>query len=237
VSTSGKFLFAVGSRSSRIVDFALNRQSGSTLRNVAFSTAVTGSDPVALAVGTGGRHAYVANFRSGTVSQFSVGPLGRIRLRHTVAAGFGPTDIILSPNDEFAYVTDEMTGTITTFKVHRSGRLARMTPTVSTGPSPLALTAAGRYVYAVNYLGASVSEYLVQADGVLRPASSSLLPTLMAPSALVPYRGLLYVASSLDNSIVAYRIGGTGLLGPTNLRAKLAAFGPSSLVIDPDPPN
>ena len=96
-----------------------------------------------------GRHAFVANFGSGTISSYRVGSAGQIRLIEGRAAFLGadsqPVDLALSANNRYLYLLLRGTGGVASFEIESGGELDPMG--IVTGGLPVADGASGLAVY------------------------------------------------------------------------------------------
>lgn len=95
-----------------------------------------------------GRHAFTANFGSGTISSYRIGSAGKVRLTRGKAAFLGklsqPVDLALTANSEYLYLLLRGTGGVASFKVN-DGRLRPLG--VVTGGLPVADGASGLAVF------------------------------------------------------------------------------------------
>jgi DNA-binding beta-propeller fold protein YncE len=109
------------------------------------ATVATGHYPDGVAVSPDGRSVYVANSYSGegvdgTVSQYNVGPGGKLSPKSpaTVPAGKGPRGIATSSDGRSVYVTNADGNDLSQYNVGAGGRLfPKSTARVATGPSPV----------------------------------------------------------------------------------------------------
>jgi len=96
-----------------------------------------------------GRHAFVANFGSGTISSYRVGSAGQIRLIEGRAAFLGadsqPVDLALSADNRYLYLLLRGTGGVASFEIESGGELDPMG--IVTGGLPVADGASGLAVY------------------------------------------------------------------------------------------
>ena len=73
-----------------------------------------------------GRHAYVTNTASGTISSYAVQKSGKLTLAQPVAAtsGAGPIDAAIAGSGRHLFVLNSVSQSITSFSVGRDGSLA-----------------------------------------------------------------------------------------------------------------
>lgn len=92
-----------------------------------------------------GRYAYTSNFGSGTISGYSLGPSGELRLLDGKAAFTGaksqPVDLALSADSRFLYLLAAGLGGVAAFRVNDDGSLAPLGTPV--GGLPVANGASG----------------------------------------------------------------------------------------------
>jgi 6-phosphogluconolactonase len=148
--------------------------------------------------------------------------------------GAGPRHIDFHPRKPFAYVINELDSTITTYRQDpASGALTPLqtlpsTPSDFTGYSTGAeiwVDGGGRNVYVSNRGHDSIGVFGI--DG----AKGTLTPRQWVPTkgsvprffAFDPAARFVYVANQGGDSIIAYKVGRSGLLAPTRLRTKVGS--------------
>ncbi len=96
-----------------------------------------------------GRHVFTANFGSGTISSYSYGSSGRLRLDNGRAASLGavshPVDLALSNDSHYLYLLLRGTGGVAAFDVEANGGLRPLGTTV--GGLPVSDGASGLVAY------------------------------------------------------------------------------------------
>lgn len=96
-----------------------------------------------------GRHVFGANFGSGTISSYSLGSTGKLRLIDGNAASLGllsqPVDLALSEDSRFLYLLLRGTGGVASFRIEQDGSLESLG--VVTGGLPVADGASGLAAY------------------------------------------------------------------------------------------
>jgi DNA-binding beta-propeller fold protein YncE len=108
-------------------------------------TVPTGHYPDGVAVSPDGQSLYVANSysgegRNGTISQYNVGPGGKLSPKSpaTVAAGRGPKGLALTPNGKSMYVANTDGNNLWQYNVGPGGKLSPKSPArVATGTWPV----------------------------------------------------------------------------------------------------
>jgi 6-phosphogluconolactonase (cycloisomerase 2 family) len=154
--------------------------------------------------------------------------------RQPSLAGTGGTNVgVIDPLGRFIYVIED-SGTIYGFAIAQTntqstngvlaaipGLTAYTDPTLNI-PSWVMTDRAGKYLYVVNAVGNSISEYSIdQSTGALTPLSAASIPTGSSPNyATTDVKGHIYVANSGDGTVSVFSIDSTtGLLsqvGSTN---------------------
>ena len=119
------------------------------------------------------------------------------------------------------------TGTISVFSLSGgaltevSGSPFPTSTTVATGPSAVAVTADGKFLYVANSLINTVTQYDVQVgadptDVTLIPQSSYNTATTPSGAVILPNGGFLYIANSGTNNVSAFAICDTVLISCSN---------------------
>jgi YVTN family beta-propeller protein len=114
------------------------------------------------------RYAYVANYGTNNVSQYSIDANGALSLKTTVAAVAGPTSITVDPSGKYAYVANSFDSVISQYKIV-AGVLMQMTPATeqsgAPGSAPVSFTLepSGKYAYAANSGSDSVTQFSIDA--------------------------------------------------------------------------
>ena len=148
--------------------------------------------------------------------------------------GAGPRHIDFHPRKPFAYVINELDSTITTYRQDpASGALTPLqtlpsTPSGFTGYSTGAeiwVDGGGRNVYVSNRGHDSIGVFGIDdAKGTLTPRqwvpTKGSVPRFFA---FDPAARFVYVANQGGDSIIAYKVGRSGLLAPTRLRTKVGS--------------
>jgi len=98
-----------------------------------------------VAITPSGRHAYVTNTGSSSVSSYHVAPDGQITLAQAVAgdtgAGSAPLDVAASPDGRHLYVLNGKTFTLSSFKIKDDGSLVARPLTGGLPPAAAGLAA------------------------------------------------------------------------------------------------
>lgn len=198
---------------------------------------------------------YVANLRSGTVSQFGLDEVGALSplVPPTVAAGDFPNKLAVSPDGQSVYVV--MRNEVAQYDVGDDGLLSpKDSPTVATGGSPVtvAVSPDSRSAYVTNFgsvtTGGTISQYNVGPGGALFPkrvATVALEPTnptsqTAVAVAISPDGQSAYVTSSpaaspsATGAVYQFDVERGGLLSPKDPPKVAAGVQPSQVVVHPD---
>jgi DNA-binding beta-propeller fold protein YncE len=168
---------------------------GGLLAPLSPPTVAAGTAPQeGVAVSPDGKSVYVsdfsANFASGQISQYDVGPDGGLTPKSppTVAAGDSPRGVAVSPDGQSVYVANfSSPGSVFQYDVGAGGELLpKSPPTVATPgfSAGVAVSPDGKSVYVVNFRvfvggdgGSTISQFDVGAGGELLPKSPPTVPS------------------------------------------------------------
>ncbi|MGO8867700.1 MAG: lactonase family protein [Alphaproteobacteria bacterium] len=178
------------------------------------SYVATGHWPVAIAVHTSGKFAYVANQAvpnqpsSNSVSAYRVGPDGTVtRVGPQHATMSTPVNLAMAPNGKYLYVAcynpTATQGVIEIFAIHpRSGALGRPAnlPPVTTAVAPIAVAVnpSGSFLYALSRVSSEILTYSIDSRTGTLSVSGPPLTTDTGPNAIAiaPSGQFVYVAST-----------------------------------------
>ncbi len=213
LGTGTLYIAAQGDNSLRAYTVALSNGSLTQLGAVLG----TGSSPVAIAVSPALNALFVDNTVSETVSSYSVNSDGSLTaVAGTVKTGSMPKGMVIDPLGRFLFVANQGSSNISMFSIN-SATLTEVAgspfttipagTTVATGPSAVAVSASGNFLYVANTFTNTVSAYTISATG-LTPLGTSPFAVGLAPSGLAvpPSGGFLYVANTGTNNISAFNI-------------------------------
>jgi len=93
IDAEGRYLMVTNITSDDVSVYEVNRDTGA-IRRVRNSPFATDHGPTGVALDWSDNFVYVVNEYSGTITQFTIGDDGRLRLDRKVAAGSGPKDIV-----------------------------------------------------------------------------------------------------------------------------------------------
>jgi 6-phosphogluconolactonase len=216
VSPNGRFVYVAncaalcsGSGQGSVSGFEIDNSTGAL-------TAVPGTPfqaddiPYAVTVDPTGRFAYVANFRSGTVSVFEIDHCsGSLLTKASVPTGGGsPLAVTFDPHGRFLYVVNTASDNVSAFSVGKDGMLTPVpgSPFASGQfTQGIAVDPAGEFLYVT--AGTEVLGYSVDTGGVLVPLAGSPYP---APGFLVSLtfdrRGHHVYGAATGSGVAAFNI-------------------------------
>jgi DNA-binding beta-propeller fold protein YncE len=200
----------------------------------------TESEPFRLVVSPDGKHVYVTNRNSKTISQFSRNAhTGRLTLLGTIATGTKPYYIAISPDGKNVYVTNRSDNTVSQYTRNaETGALSALAPaTVATGEAPegIIVSPNGQFVYLVNYTSKTITEYTRNAEtGKLTHIRDLAIAAHPRQLAISPDGKNVYV---ITESVEIYRYSineedELELLGTTAM-----TFAPVDIAVSPDGKN
>ena len=196
-----------------VSEFTIDSTSGAL---TSIGTVATGDDPNSVAIDSGGKFAYVANFSSNDVSMYTINATsGALTSVGTIATGQDPASVAVDPAGKFAYVTNEGSNSVSMYSIDATSGALTSIGTVATGQEPVsvAVDPAGKFAYVVNFISNDVSMYTVGTDGSLTPLGTIAAGTYPTSVAVHPSGGFVYVTNSGSNDISVYSIdSGTGFL-------------------------
>jgi 6-phosphogluconolactonase (cycloisomerase 2 family) len=193
------------------------------------------------------QNAYVANFGSGSVSQFGVGVGGALTPANpsTVSAGVSPWGIAVTPNATSAYVTNsqviDLALGVSQYDVSPAGTLsAKSPPTATAGeiPQAIAVHPDGASAYVANFGSDSISQYdVAPVTGLLTPDTPATVATGQGPSgiAVSPNGESVYVTNDVDSQVSQYDVTpGDGTLTPMDPPTVAAESEPGAVAVSSD---
>ncbi len=262
IAPDGDYLYAVnetirGKRDGGVSAFAINRRTG----KLAFLNQVSslGTSPCYVSLDKTGKYVLVANYGSGSVAVFPVGPDGRLGkasafIQHTGSSvnprrqrGPHAHSVNVSPDNRFAISADlgldkllvdhfnAMDGTLTP----ANPAFARVE--AGSGPRHFVFSPNGRFLYVVSEMGSIVTAFSYDAsDGVLhRLQTLSSLPKSFkgdstgAEIDVLPSGEYLYASNRGSDTIAVFRINGRkGTLTPVQYEPT-GGKNPRNFEIDP----
>ncbi|MFZ0803124.1 MAG: beta-propeller fold lactonase family protein [Terriglobales bacterium] len=177
----------------------------------------TGTSPFAMALSPARNAIFVDNTVSETVSSYTINSDGSLTAgTGTVKTGTMPMGMAIDPLGRFLFVANQGSSNISMFSISNAsltevaGSPFTTIPagtTFPTGPSAVAVSATGNFLYVANTFTNTVSAYSISATG-LTVLGTSPFAVGLAPSglALPPSGAFLYVANTGTNNISAFNI-------------------------------
>jgi 6-phosphogluconolactonase (cycloisomerase 2 family) len=257
VSPSGNNLFVSDLNGTAIIEYTLNRSSGSPTQAESFDS--TCINPSGLEFSPDGGHAYATcgesagrSVENAPLVDYSVGSNGQLSVENTAFAGPSAGQIQVDPSGEFVYVlgtgnnySSSGSGSYTVagnvlleYEVQSDGSIQLIQQVAGqindsmvllSGPAPLAWTTTAAYITTSG--DDKVTPYAVQLDGTLTPGTS--LATAAAPfsASMLPWGSdLLFATQSSPPNLFGYAIAGTSILTGSDLGPAASAGG---IVISP----
>jgi DNA-binding beta-propeller fold protein YncE len=211
-----------------------------------FSTVTPTSTSSSSATATPGSMAFVSNFNSGKISEFTrKTTTGKLKLVNTVAAGSkqGPKGMAITPSNSYLYATNFKDGTILGYSIGSGAVLTSVgsfSDGSSNGPEQIAISPNGSYLWATNLGNGSngtISAWSIDStNGML--TSVQTVTGLAGPFGLVVNSAgtILYVADNTAGLIYTFTITSTGALSQNG--SAVASLGtangsPGLMTIDP----
>jgi 6-phosphogluconolactonase len=225
---SRRFLYAANENSNGTVSaFAVDASGALTLLN---SVSSRGSGPCHMAVDRTGKWAFTANYNSGSVAVFPLGPDGRLGEASTFVqlsgssvnrdrqAGSHAHEVVVSADNRFVLVADLGTDRIVVYEFDAAkGTLTAGTPAFvksapGAGPRHLTFSSDGRYVYVLNEIAVSVTVFSFENGRLSELQTLSTLPADFAGSksgaeiVVHPNGKFLYASNRGHDSIALFQI-------------------------------
>lgn len=209
-STGTGAVFVASQGDSTVTSFSIDLSTGLLTANG--GAVATGSVPSAMILAPSGTVLFIANSSSNNISAYTVKTDGTLTAAgSSQAAGMTPLSMAMDSAGKFLFVAnqglqiDPNSGTVSVFAVSKSS-LAEVpgSPFVvaapgapsGTGPSGVAVTPDGKFLYVSNQFDSTVSKFSVDAAGVLTRGPVVPVGTTPATLAITADGGFLYVANA-----------------------------------------
>ena len=156
------------------------------------------------------KFAYVANYGSATVSNYSMDPVtGALTPGAAVATGLNPRSVTVDPSGRFAYVANVGSNTVSVYSIDASTGALTAGAAVASGIGPFAVTVdpRGRFAYVVSYFSHDVWMYSIdQGTGAL--TAGAVLATGASPYSVTvdPSGRFAYVANYGADTVSMFAI-------------------------------
>ncbi|HEY2486128.1 MAG TPA: beta-propeller fold lactonase family protein, partial [Candidatus Binataceae bacterium] len=205
----------------------------------------TGTTPTATPTGTASPAtlAFVTNFNSGTISEFTRNTTtGGLKRVDAVAAGSkqGPKGMAITPNNSFLYATNFVDNTILEYSIHSNGTLVSIgavSDGSGSGPEMIAINPAGTFLWVTNFGNGTISAWSIGSDGALTTVQT--ISNLSGPFGLVlnSSGSILYVADNKAGLIYTFTVNSNGTLSQSGVAVPNLPTGargsPGLMTIDP----
>jgi 6-phosphogluconolactonase len=177
--------------------FGYSVGSGGALTATSGSPYQAGVKPSALAIDPTNRFVYVTDYASNEIVGYTVQSSANLNfmVNGPFKTGSEPSAITIDPRGVYIYVSNALDNSVSAYTIS----LPTGTPSTVVGPGfssanvtdtqPVSIVvepALGRYVYTANYLGNSISGFLLNANtGAINPTEGTPYPTGAIPTAVV----------------------------------------------------
>lgn len=178
----------------------------------------TGNSPFAIALTPARDAIFADNHAADSVSSYTVNSDGSLTAgTGTVKTGSMPMGMAIDPGGKFLFVANQGSSSVSVFAI-TSATLKEVAGSpfstipagsiVPTGPTAVAVSASGNFLYVANDFTGTVSAYSVSSAGRLSELPASPYTAGIAPSSLTlaPGGPFLYVANSGSNNISGFEI-------------------------------
>ena len=216
-STGTGALFVATLGDSTVSSFSIDLSSGILTANG--SGVATGTSPSAMILSSSGKALFIANKDTNNISAYTVKTDGTLTaVSGSVATGMTPLNMAMDSAGHFLFVAnqglqvDPASGTISVFAVSDTTLtpvpgspfvVAGISLSSGPGPSGIAVTPDGKFLYVANQFDSSVTNFSVDGSGVLTQGPTLPVGTTPTAAALTPDGGFLYVANSSTVSAFA----------------------------------
>ncbi len=178
----------------------------------------TGASPFAIAISPLLNAVFVDNIGSQTISTYTLNSdTSLTAVASTAKTGTMPMGMAIDPFGKFLFLANQGSSTISVFSIS-STSLTEVADspfttipagtTVPTGPTSVAVSASGNFLYVSNTFTNTVSAYSISGTGSLTALGNSPYAVGLSPSGLAipPNGSSLFVANTGSNTISAFNI-------------------------------
>ena len=230
------FMWVLGTQYNQISGFKIDDYTGNLTNMVNSPYSSNGTDPVSIAVRTGGNFVFVANHGTGhcdgNISVFAVGEDGVLTFQNSyTSAGCNPMWLAGDGTGSYLYVLDQqapdyngtsnLDGSITVFSVDGTTGRLQLVPNQSiknaqgqqlnyfeVGPAPTMLRASGSCVYTLDSGDQTIYPYGVGSGGQLTVEANSRIITGGKNITSINVNGNnVYMTDAGTNQILPYTVG------------------------------
>jgi 6-phosphogluconolactonase (cycloisomerase 2 family) len=178
----------------------------------------TGTSPFAIAISPTLKALFIDNTAAETISSYTINSDGSVTATSgTAKTGTMPMGMAIDPAGKFLFVANQGSSNISAFSISTASLTAvpgspfttiPLGSTVATGPTAVAVSATGNFLYVSNSFTGTVSAYSISSAGALTALGASPFTVGLGPSglALPPSGAFLYVANTGTNNISAFTI-------------------------------
>jgi 6-phosphogluconolactonase len=219
----------------------------------------TGNTPTVMLMSPSGNALFIANTASNNISTYTLGANLSLTTGSTVNTGMTPSGMAIDSAAHFLFVAnqglqiDPTSGTISVFSGQSGAGLTEVpgspfsaaAPLLPSGPGPsaVAVTPDGKFLYVANQFDGTVTGFSVDGSGALTRRATVLVGTAPAGMRITPDGGFLYVANSGSSNVSAFAIcnqvltscsdpnSPDGSLTPVAGSPFSAGLGPSTIVV------
>ncbi len=217
--TSGTgVLFVAALGDSSVSSFTIDLSTG--LLTAIGGTVPTGGAPTAMFLAPTGTELFVANSGSNNISAYSVKSDGTLTAASgTTATGMTPVALSMDSAGKFLFVANEgrqvpaTSGTVSVYGVQGTTLtevpgspfvVSGLSPASGPGPAGLVVTPDGKYLYVAGQFDGTLTEFSVNASGVLTEGPISLVGSAPSAVTITPDGGFVYVAN--NSSVSAFAV-------------------------------
>ncbi len=203
-------VFVASQGDSSVTSFSIDLSTGLLTANG--GSVATGSVPSAMLLAPSGTVLFIANSGSNNISAYTVKTDGTLAAAGSgQATGMTPLSMAMDSGGHFLFVAnqglqiDPNSGTVSVFAVSSTSLtevpgspfvVAAPGAPSGTGPSGVAVTPDGKFLYVANQFDSTVSKFSVDASGVLTRGPVVSVGTTPATLAITADGGFLYVANA-----------------------------------------
>ena len=217
VTTSGTGLLYIATQGdSSLTAYTVTLSNGAL--SILGAVESTGSSPFAIAISPGANALFLDNEASDTISSYAINTDGSLAAGNAAGkTGSMPMGMAIDPAGKFLFVANQGSSNISVFAISGvtlkqvAGSPFSTIPAgsiVPTGPSAVAVSASGNFLYVANTFTGTVSAYSISAAGGLTVLGTSPYTVGLGPTGLTipPSGAFLYVANSGSDNISAFNI-------------------------------
>lgn len=198
--------------------------------------------------------AYVANYGTNNISEYTIGANGALTLMATVPAGVAPTSVTVDPSGRYAYVANSLDSVISQYTIGAGGGLvpagSAQSGFAGSGPISVTVDSSGKYAYAANGGEDTVSQFTIVGGaltGMVTVPTGNNSPVFVTVTTDPAGKKYAYVVNAgipcpspsgscvvVVPSISQYSINATnGALTPMSPVPLAAGMAPASITVDP----